>query len=218
MDLCPNLVGNQATVPPGYELVNGDCQVIPPPDVPVAPYFTETAATCDSGETVVVQDTEAIHYTVNYEGTASAIVDAQAQPGYDLIATNEPGGWYYLPADEVDRARALATLAPALDCPDPASCEWTKRTIPGYPDYELKAWATGLSTTEVSRLTVYLDGVSIFTQTYLAFGRVGNEDGTGGVALDHAPPTRVLAPGVYTATWTINTTGAVQATCSYTVT
>ena len=94
---------------------------------------------------------------------------------------------------------------------NPASCNWTTLTYPGYEDFTIKAWATGLSTTEVSRLTAYKDGVSIHTHAELMAGRDGNVDGTDGLFWDNPEP------GVYVATWTVESTGAVQATCTITV-
>ena len=83
VDVCPNLEGNQATVPEGYTLVHGEC-VIVPPLVDVCPNLEGNQATVPEGYTLVHGECVIVPPLVdvcpNLEGNQATVPE-----GYTLV-------------------------------------------------------------------------------------------------------------------------------------
>ena len=84
VDVCPNLAGNQAAVPAGYELVNGLCTLIPPPDQKVTPSYYVLPATCDLPARLFFPFDPFDEDGITYAKPSLNVVTATADPGYDL--------------------------------------------------------------------------------------------------------------------------------------
>lgn len=88
VDVCPNIDGNQATVPDGYQLVDGQCVVIPPP-VDLCPNLDGNQTTIPDGYEIVDGQCQLIpppptDVCLNIDGVQTTIPD-----GYESLTQGQ---------------------------------------------------------------------------------------------------------------------------------
>lgn len=84
VDVCPNLEGNQTTVPDGYTLVDGSCELIPETVIPETPTFHDECGIANDTVTVP-EDSDAVTYTTDdqrVDGVGTVTITATANDGF----------------------------------------------------------------------------------------------------------------------------------------
>jgi uncharacterized repeat protein (TIGR01451 family) len=143
-DVCPNLEGKQTEVPDGYEIVDGQCVVIPPPPTDVCPNIEGDQAEIPAGMVKdeqgkcvnpttppttppppTVKSDEHMDVQVVKDATAQVqLVDGQAQIAYTIRVRNEgPNGAHEV--ELVDAAPSGVTFLAVTQQPAAGSCTLT---------------------------------------------------------------------------------------------